>query len=897
MLSLNEIRHRSYQFISRQQQQTLSEESFWPEFLQLFGVKRRRIQNLIGLAASNPVLLWKGKILLELCPKSEVLESQLDPIEVLCSSLREREIPHQHLLSDGEQFLLKDLQSNQQWTFTLDELPQQTGLFGILSGYDARDFAEQDPINLQAAEKLGVLHDLLKRSDYSGQPLELYLIRLLFCLFADDTGIFATDSFHELIENNTEKDGSDLAGCLNSLFSVLANEQLENDTATSWREEFPYIGSNLFTEQLPEPACSSEIREALLDCCALDWRRISPAVFGSLFQAVMEPQARRDMGAHYTSETNILKALQPLFLDELKAELDNILRSRSKRQHKLVAFQQKLAAIRLLDPACGCGNFLVIAYRELRLLEIEVLQALYGEHSESGQIQLDVATLIQVDVDQMLGIELETFPCLIAQVALWLTDHQINQRVSDQFGQLFLRLPLRKSANIVQGNALQLNWSELFNGDKLNYIVGNPPFAGAKYMDGRKKAELNELFTGVKAAGLLDYVTGWYRKAVDTMQSNPAVKSAFVSTNSITQGEQVSVLWQHLLAVGTQINFAHRTFQWEAEGRGKAAVHCVIIGFALQADKQRWLYEYDHLKAQARQIKVKHINPYLVDANDTLLSNRSTPLCHVPPIGIGNKPIDGGHYLFTPEEKAAFLSLEPAAAPLFKRWIGSREFINNQERWCLWLGDCSDAELEQLPHCRARIEAVRAFRMTSKSAPTQKLADKPTRFHVENMPEGYSLIIPEVSSERRHYLPVGFIGPDVLASNLVKMVPNAGLYEFAIITSQMHMAWMRAVCGRLKSDYRYSVTIVYNNFPWPDVSNSQKRKIIKMAQQLLDCRQQFPDKSLAELYDPQKMPTELMEVHQRLDKAVDGAYSRLRFESEAQRLSFLFERYRQLTEH
>ncbi|MCQ8130742.1 class I SAM-dependent DNA methyltransferase, partial [Methylomonas rivi] len=583
---------------------------------------------------------------------------------------------------------------------------------------------------------------------------------------------------------------------------------------------------------------------------------------------------------------NILKVICPLFLDDLKAELKKI----GKNDKKLFAFQQKLASLQFFDPACGCGNFLVIAYRELRLLEMEVIEAIYGK-SLSGQLNVD--TLILCNVHQFHGIEIDPSAAQIATVALWLTDHQMNLRVQ-RFGNYYSRIPLVKKANIICGNALQIDWNDVLPAKQCGFVMGNPPFIGAKYMTAEQRADIEPIFKPLKNGGLLDYVAAWYVKAASFIQNNPKAPVAFVSTNSITQGEQVGVLWPYLFAHGIKIHFAHRTFRWSNEGRGVAAVHCVIVGFGLGDTAAKTLYEYEDINGGPTVLSAKHINPYLVDAPDVTLTNRKTPLCDVPEIGIGNKPIDGGHYLFTPEEKDAFLTHEPQAAKWFRRWIGADEFINGYERWCLWLGDCPPNELRQMPEAMKRVESVRKTRLASKSAPTQKLAATPTRFHVENIPDAPYLVIPEVSSERRQFIPVGFMQPDTLSSNLVRILPHATLYHFGILTSTMHNAWMRTVCGRLKSDYRYSVGIVYNNFPWPTLTDKQGAAIEAAGQAVLDARAQFPGSTLADLYDPLAMPPELVKAHAELDKAVDAAYGYKGKKDDAARVAFLFGLYQNI---
>ncbi|MCO5055119.1 DNA methyltransferase [Thermomonas sp.] len=583
------------------------------------------------------------------------------------------------------------------------------------------------------------------------------------------------------------------------------------------------------------------MRGLLLEASQLDWSRISPAIFGSMFQSVMDAKARRNLGAHYTSEKNILKLIGPLFLDGLKAELDKA----GHDEKKLAQLHRKLATLKFLDPACGCGNFLVIAYREIRLLELQVLERQFARQQS---VLAHVQDHVLVDVDQFYGIEIEEFPAQIAQVALWLMDHQMNLRVAEQFGENVLRLPLKKSATIVYGNALRIDWNDVVPAAELDFILGNPPFVGSKMMNAQQRDDLLAIAGPLKGAGVLDFVCAWYLKAaaylkplslrergwgegaVDDKPKAPssgaarhlppegegkAIRCAFVSTNSITQGEQVGVLWGAMLNAGMRIFFAHRTFQWNNEARGVAAVHCVIVGFARGDLTPKRLFDYQDIRGQSHELAVANINPYLVDAADVLLPSRNTPICEVPEIGIGNKPIDGGHYLFTTDERDAFIAKEPASAKWFRRWLGADEFINGWERWCLWLGDCPPSELRAMPECLKRVEAVRQLRLTSKSAPTRKLAATPTRFHVENIPDDNYLVIPEVSSERRHFIPIGFMSPETLASNKLRIFPHATLYDFGILTSTMHMAWTRYTSGRLKSDYQYSVNIVYNNFPWP----------------------------------------------------------------------------------
>lgn len=915
-LSWNEIKSRALAF-SREWADETSEDAeakpFWNDFFNVFGVSRRRVASFesrvkkIDGKDGYIDLLWKGMLLIEHKSRGKDLDRAYGQALDYFPGLKERELPKYLIVSDFARFRLYDLDDGTQHDFALADLHKYVRLFGFISGYQTHVIREQDPVNIKAAERMGKLHDQLQAVGYDGHPLELYLVRLLFCLFAEDTGIFERQQLQDYLEQRTSEDGSDLGDRLASLFHNLnspTEKRLKN--LDEQLAAFPYINGKLFAEQLPPAAFDAAMRQSLLDCCALDWSRISPAIFGSLFQSIMDKQARRNLGAHYTSEKNILKLLKPLFLDELWAEFH---KAKSNR-NKLFEFHNKLRSLTFLDPACGCGNFLVITYRELRLLELEVLRQLHLQAQQSGQTE-NIVTLVRLDVDQFYGIEIEEFPAQIAQVAMWLMDHQMNLQVSQEFGLYFARIPLAATAHIVCANALQMDWNELIAAQGLSYLLGNPPFVGAKLLDDGQRSDVTAVFAGIKNAGLLDFVAAWYVKAAAYMAAKPSIRCAFVSTNSISQGEQVGVLWSWMLAQGVKIHFAHRTFQWNSEARGKAAVHCVIIGFGLTDVAEKWLFEYADIRGEAQALKAGNINPYLLDAPDLVLDNRSKPLCDSPVIGIGNKPIDGGNYLFSDDEKQQFLTLEPQAEPYFRRWLGADEFLNGYHRWCLWLGECPPNELKKMPLALKRVETVQQVRLASKSAPTRKLAQTPTRFHVENMPASEYLVIPKVSSERRLYIPIGFESPSTFVSDLVFLTTGSSLFHFGVLSSLMHNAWMRVVAGRLESRYRYSAGIVYNNFPWPPLScpdapapsanapaSAESQRAAKLrsaietaAEAVLAARAQFPDATLADLYDPLSMPPALLKAHQTLDKAVDAAYGKTRFNSEAERVAFLFDLY------
>jgi len=892
-ISWNEIRGRALAFSKEwadSSREDADAKSFWDGFFNVFGISRKRVASFeepvkkLGEKRGFIDLFWKGILLVEHKSKGKDLDRAFAQALDYFPGINERDLPKYILVSDFARLRLYDLEEEEQFEFPLEDLHKQIKLFSFIAGYQRHRIREQDPVNTQAAEAMGHLHDQMKEVGYDGHPLELYLVRLLFCLFAEDTGIFERQQFQEFIEQRTVEDGSDLAAQLSGLFQVLntpVNQRLKN--LDEHLGAFPYVNGLLFKEILPHASFDKRMRQGLLDCTALDWGRISPAIFGSLFQSIMDDAARRNLGAHYTSETNILKLIKPLFLDGLWEEFE-----RTKNQPKrLKDFHQRLRNLTFLDPACGCANFLVIAYRELRLLELAILKQLI----RSDQLVLDVSQLSLLNVDQFYGIEIEEFPSQIAQVALWLIDHQMNLLISEEFGQYFARIPLKASSTIVHGNALKTDWASLLPGRSFNYIMGNPPFIGAKFLTGPQRADANLVFTGIRSSGLLDFVAAWYVKATRLLAGSDSL-CAFVSTNSICQGEQVGILWGWMLAHGMNIFFAHRTFSWSNEAAGNAAVHCVIVGFAPRKPEKKFLFSYEDIKGEPLCTQAKQINPYLVDGPVLILPKRRSPLCMAPQIGIGNKPIDGGHYLFTTEQRDAFLQKEPNARKYFHRWIGSDEFLKGYERWCLWLGDCSPAELKAMPLAMKRVQAVRESRLASKSLPTLKIAATPTRFHVENFPESEYLVIPKVSSERRQYIPIGFEQPTTFASDLLNIVRDASLYHFGILSSLMHNAWMRCVCGRLESRYRYSGGIVYNNYPWPLSPSEPHRVAVEgAARSVIEARAGFPDSTLAQLYDPITMPPRLSKAHNVLNQAVDNAYGNIKFESEGARMSYLFDLY------
>jgi len=953
VLNWNEIKDRALNF-SKEWAGTSNEEAdakpFLVEFFNVFGISSKRVATFEHRVKKPDEkdgyidLLWKGMILIEMKSRGKNLDKAYQQAIDYTPGLKQHELPKYILVCDFETFRLHDLESEtgNVIEFKLKDLVLYVREFGYLIGYQKIVYKEQDPANIKAAELMGKLHDRLKEIGYTGHPLEVYLVRILFLLFAEDTSIFAKQQFQNYIEQRTGEDGSDLASRLQELFQVLnTSEENRFKNLDEQLADFPYVNGKLFEEILPTASFDSKMRQALLDCCYLDWSKISPAIFGSMFQSVMNPTERRNLGAHYTSETNILKLIKPLFLDDLWKEFESIKKAStsSAQARKLQEFHKKLSTLKFLDPACGCGNFLVITYRELRLLELEILRA----SNKTGQRVIDIRDIIWLDVDMMYGIEYEEFPARIAEVAMWLIDHQMNMLISDAFGQYLARIPLKKAAKIVHGNALQVDWKSLIKNDSIyitaenttiqlnepqpdyttvnikttnltiiderlntkerieikntfDYILGNPPFVGSKIMSQTQRDEVVKAFGNIAGSGVMDYVSAWYVKAAKFIQ-NTKTKCAFVSTNSISQGEQVGVLWNVMLNLyGIKIHFAHRTFKWSNEAKGNAAVYCVIIGFANYDTNNKRIFDYEDIKGEPHEIKAKNINPYLVDAKDILISKSSNPICNVPKMSFGNMPLDGGHLLLSDEEKNEFILKEPKAGEFIKPLISAYEFLNGETRWCLWLVDAEPSELKQLPEVLKRIDAVKKFRLDSIRKQTIEKAKTPSLFgEIRDFGESY-VVVPRVSSENRKYIPMGFFDKNSIVSDTCMAIPDCSTYHFGILTSAMHMAWVKSTCGRLKSDIRYSKDIVYNNYPWPEnASDKQVKAIEEKAQKVLDTRSQFPNSSLADLYDPLTMPPTLVKAHNELDKAVDLAYRLQAFTSEANRMEFLFELYEKYT--
>ena len=950
-LSWNEIKDRALHF-SKEWAGTSNEEAdakpFLVEFFNVFGISRKRVATFehrvkkLDDQDGYIDLLWKGMILVEMKSRGKSLDKAYQQAKDYTHGLKQHELPKYILISDFENFRLYDLEEDNTVDFKLNDLINNVQHFGYILGYQKKVYKEQDPANIKAAELMGKLHDRLEEIGYTGHPLEVYLVRILFLLFAEDTTIFNKQQFQEYVEQRTAEDGSDLASKLQELFQVL-NTPKENrfKNLDEQLADFPYVNGKLFEENLPMASFDTKMRQALLACCYIDWSKISPAIFGSMFQSVMNPKERRNLGAHYTSETNILKLIKPLFLDELWKEFESL----NYDPTKLTKFHNKISNLRFLDPACGCGNFLIITYRELRLLEFKVIVTLQKLNKRIHHMDfLDISLFFKVNVDKFYGIEYEEFPARIAEVAMWLIDHQMNMYCSIETGEKLFRIPLIKSANITNGDALKINWNTLLTEENtininakdaeiiinvqvkepevmygkiklrvdhykivdefsevkpdttFDYILGNPPFIGSKIMIQSQRDSVIKEFDNIQGAGVLDYVTGWYIKAAKYIQGTKT-KVAFVSTNSIVQGEQTSILWGQMLnKYNINIHFAHRTFKWSNEAKGNAAVYCVIIGFANFDVKEKIIYDYEDIKGDAHAIKANNINPYLVDAKNIFIEKRRIPLCSVPKIVFGNMPNDGGNLLLTNDEKNELLIKNPQLEKFIKPLIGAHEYLNGLQKWCFWLISFDEKEFSAFSEIKNRIDSVRKLRLASTRLSTQALAKTPYLFGEIRQPESDYVLIPRVSSENRTLIPMSFINADSIVGDTCLAVPNATLYHFGVLQSKMHFVWIKNVCGRLKSDFRYSNEIVYNNFPWiENISEKQKKKIEVAAQKVLDARQLRPKWGAGNFYDPLIGIPEIIKAHKELDKAVDLAYRSQPFTSEAKRMEFLFELYEKYT--
>lgn len=886
-------------------------DTFWNELLDVFGVQRRQVARFEALAQRYSTggrgfidLFWPGRLLAEHKTAGRSLDEAMRQAQDYLPGMDPEDVPKVLVACDFREFLVRDLDTGADERFPIASLPDRLELFGLLDGRDRRRYDSDEDANLEATARLARFHDALKTAGYPDHERRVLLTRVLFCLFADDAGIFPMGLFEDFLRLRTRQDGSDLGPQLAWLFQVLDTDPRARPASLPEDlRDFTYVNGGIFAERIGISACDAEMRSALIRCSEFNWQTISPAIFGSMFQNVMTPVERRNLGAHYTTEQNILRTIRPLFLDALEADL-----ARADTRPRLRAFRDRLASLTFFDPACGCGNFLVIAYRELRRLETECLvrlrdlEARTGQRAApgSGQLSVDVTIDSKVGVGQFHGIEVEEFPCRIAETAMHLADHLANQDLSAALGHYYARFPITDTAVIRNGNAIAVDWSDVLAPDACDYLLGNPPFVGMAWMSPQQQTDRNEAFAALAVrgsrTGRLDYVTAWYAKAFGYLHGNTRTRAAFVSTNSITQGEQARTLGPLMVASGLHIDFAHRTFAWTSEARGKANVHVVVIGFsAVPVTGPRRLFDYPDIRRDPVEQAARNINVYLADADDVTPAKRTVPLLPgLPHASKGSQPTDGKHLLVT-EEQHAEVAADPVAVRYLRPYRQSTEMLYDVPRWCLWLEDAPPADLRNSPVLRERLAAVRDARLASPTASVRAQAATPYLFTQRRQPKGPYIAMPEASSGTRTYIPAVVYGPDVVAGNKLICWPTDDPWLLGMLQSRAYTLWVATLAGRLKNDYSMAPDLAYSTFPFPERTATGDRQVERAAQAVLDARAAHPGSSLADLYDPLGMPQDVLAAHRALDRLIDRQVGgRRRVVSDGDRLTALFARYQEL---
>ena len=906
-----QMRENAESFILRwrgERSEKAEAQTFSNEFFQIFGLDRKKlaqfekpIQKKDETGTGFADLFWSGKLIIEsksahldnpkhwektLLQAKEYIENLLDyqrPQYIMLINFK-RIQKYEVKVSISNKITINFLSE-----VKIENLAKSLDEFSFFLEFANRLESDEEKVNQEAARRIANVYDAIERKGYKSEDIAILLARILFCMFAEDTGIFENKQFENYIRNNTT--GDNLGQKLTELFDILNTEKSKRKTTNKDLNKFPYVNGDLFNTKLSKiPETNKVLKDALLECCCYGWADISPVIFGALFQAVIHNEDRRSLGAHFTSEKNILRVIRPLFLDKLQEEFEDIKTS----QTKLDKFRRKLNELTFLDPACGCGNFLVITYRELRLLDIEIIRRMYKDVYIT-----DSSSLSNVPLKNFYGYEIDSTSAMIAEVAMWLTQHQMNMRLESEFGKAVPTIPLHEAAIIENCNALRKVWEGKkkfvdLKGEvpvTFDYILGNPPFVGHHMQTKEQKSELNSVLKEIDGSGIMDFVSAWFYKASEYIQERNT-KVAFVSTNSISQGEQVGILWNVLLnKFKVKIHFAHRTFKWSNEARENAAVYCVIIGFGLNDENEKFIFDYPNIKGEPIKSNAKNINPYLIDAKNKLITNRNIPINNVPNMMYGNKPTDGGFFLLTDAEKEEFVKNEPQSSKFIKPFISAREFLNGIKRWCIWLVDINPNDIHKSPMILKRVDQVKKFRSESVAESTRNYKFN-TLFRQVTQPKSDYLLVPRTTSENRSYIPIGFFSKDNIVSDTCQAIPNANIYHFGVLMSVMHMAWVKYVCGRLKGDFRYSKDIVYNNYPWPpNPTDKQIKAVETAAQNVLDVRAEFPESSLADLYSPVTMPPKLVKAHADLDKTVDKCYRDAPFTSEPKRIEFLFDLY------
>ena len=893
-----EMKNRSEWFIERYKDKS-DEQSyaklFWRDFFHIFGIDwidvvvfEQAVKKFTG-AQGFIDCFWKGKLIIEHKSRGKSLEKAFTQALGYLDTLSSEEKPRWVIVSDFEIIRVTDLFTDKYTQIQLNELTDNLQMFNfIYEDTDSKKHEIQTELNIDASELMGQLYDSLKNDGYDGYELELFLVRLLFCVYAEDTGIFDPYQFTDYITN--EEDIVNIGTKIQMLFRIL--NQPEDQRQQSISDElkaFPYVNGKFFETPIVPPAFNGVMYNNLKKICNFDWSTISPAIFGSLFQSIIDPELRRELGAHYTSESNILKVVNSLFMNDLWEEF---YKAKGKRQ-KLEVLWEKIGKLEFFDPACGCGNFLIVAYKELRLLEYEILSIILDE--DKKQVRFDSRSLSKIKLEHFHGIEIEEFPSLIAKLSMWLIQHQMDLKY-ETLDIIPKNLPLKSPSNIVIGNALKIDWEDIVTPSNNLFILGNPPFAGSSLQTDSQKEDLAYIFSDFEKYKNLDYVTAWYKKALDYIQGT-TIEVGFVSTNSICQGESVGLLWGQLREkYDFFINFAHQSFKWSNEARNNAGVYVVIIGFSLIERSNKQLYVYDTPTAIPYSIKANKINSYLVDFEEVNISRINKPICDVPKMQWGVQPRDDGNLLLSSEERMILLKNEPESEKWIRPLASAKEFLNNKERYCLWLDGITPNELLNLPEIKKRVENVKTFRLKSKAESTRKFAEYPTLFVQRNNPKTDYILVPISTSENRDYIPISLVSKNVIPNNSVSLIPSDDKYIMGIIMSKMHMSWMSYVCGRLKGDFRYSATLVYNNFPFPqNIDDNRREDIISKVQKILNVRDEFHNESLANLYNPLLMPPDLKKAHIKLDSSVDKSYRSEKFEDNLDRIKFLFDLYLEYT--
>lgn len=902
--SFNDIRQRAAIFAAEWAGATsehAESQTFWNEFFAIFGINRRRFvifqANAVRVSTGKPGFIdvfWPGVLLAEHKSLDKSLNRAEDQALDYAGSIDQADLPRVIISTDFANIRILDLdEGGLPFTFRTKDLVKEVGRFNFIAGYRKTRFEVEDEANIQAARLMGALYEHLSKDGYEGHEASMLLTRLLFLLFGDDTAMWQRGLFGEFVTDRTSQDGADLGPQLSLLFQELDRpETTRSQVLDDYIKRFPYINGGLFKERLNIPTFDRGMRDQLLECCSFDWGRISPAVFGSLFQTIKSKEARRELGEHYTPEKYILRLIGPLFLDDLRTRIEAA-RNNAKQLKRI---REQLRKQNYLDPACGCGNFLIVAYRELRHLELQILQHLERLIPNEKPLSMDPTYGLAVTIDQFHGIEIEEWPARIAETAMFIVDHQANQELAEVFGVLPDRLPLTKSANIELGNALQTDWATVSPINDNTYIFGNPPFGGTSLITAEQKDDLNNIWDGIKGGGNMDYVSCWHLIAARHM-ANCGAKTAFVSTNSITHGQQPPILWGTLDGLEIELDFAHQTFAWASDAPGKAAVHCVILGFSQKADrKNKTIYRYATVKSEPSAITAKNINAYLLDAPNVLVTSSQDAISPgAQKMFKGSQPTDNGYLSnINTEEASTIRATDPIAAKYLRPLIGAQELINGEERWCLWLKDATPQELRTSQELVKRLQAVRDFRLASTKKKTRDDAAIPQLFQEDRQPTNNYLAVPRVSSETRKYVPMALVSPQTIANDALLTVNNANLYTFGMLHSSVFMVWNATVSGRLESRFRISAEITYNNFPWPD-NPANHLAIEEAAQAVIDARKNHPNANLADLYDPLAMPKDLVDAHRTLDQQVLAAYGLNSQATETEILAELFARYSALT--